>query len=96
MKKLLIKASAVILLTGMGFGTMNHVQARMTGSLRNQAKLRVNNIRDTFKNYTNDTEANYYLRLALSGKKSEVEKTINDYREKCQSRYENDEIVSNY
>lgn len=96
MKKLLIKASAVILLTGMGFGTMNNVQAAKRTSLKSRIELRINNIRDTFKNYTNDTEANYYLRLALSGKKSEVEKTINDYREKCQSRYENDEIVSNY
>ncbi|VTT09277.1 Uncharacterised protein [Streptococcus dysgalactiae] len=95
MKKLLIKASAVILLTGMGFGTMNHVQAAKRTSLKSRIELRINNIRDSFKDYTNDDEAKYYLRLALSGER--LTKVLDDYREECLRRYEiNDTTFSNY
>ncbi|UFR18939.1 hypothetical protein KV238_02530 [Streptococcus equi subsp. zooepidemicus] len=103
MKKLVLTSAAALVLAGAVAGT-GTVRANVTRnditSLRAArwgARLQINNIRKSYEKYTSTGEAAYYLRLAVA-KRSEVDinKVIDEYKEVCQRRYENNETSFSY
>ncbi|HEL1074792.1 TPA: hypothetical protein TVE87_000719 [Streptococcus equi subsp. zooepidemicus] len=103
MKKLVLASAAVLVLAGAVAGT-GEVRASVTRNdttsiraARWGARLQINNIRKSYEKYTSTGEAAYYLRLAVMKRsESEINKVIDEYREACQKRQENNESSFSY
>lgn len=64
---------------------------------KQNAKLQISNIRDSYKGYTSSQEARFYL-IEMMKKRSEeeVNKVVSQYEELCKSRWEKDESFIAY